>query len=296
MKRWKRITSVCVVFSTLILGCNHLTGASHASLESKEGTTAERAIPQAVEIVAHRGASFDAPENTLAAVNLAWQQQTDAVEVDVYLSADRQIVVVHDKTLKRYGGPDKPIAKMTYAELQKHEVGSWKDEKWKGEPIPLLSEVLETVPEGKRLFIEIKCGVEIVPHLVTVLKAAGLPPEQTAIICFSSNVISAAAKQLPEIKRYWLASLKAHEVTGKVRPTVEELIATAHQIDSDGLDLGGTVAVIDEAYVARLNEESLPLYVWTINSPKEAHRLSAIGVKGITTDRPALLRQPKTEN
>ena len=93
------------------------------------------------------------------------------------LSADDQIVAVHDKTLKRYGGPDKPIAKMTYQELQKHEVGRWKDKRFTGEPIPLLTEILKTVPSDKRLFIEIKCGVEIVPHLKKVLQEAR--PERT---------------------------------------------------------------------------------------------------------------------
>jgi len=279
------------VLPVLLLGCSYLTASSDRSVESKAGDTASVAIPQDVEIVAHRGASFDAPENTLASVNLAWKQQTDAVEIDVYLSADQRIVVVHDKTLKRYGGPDKPIANMTYAELKKHEVGGWKDEKWRGEPIPLLSDVLKTIPEGKRLFIEIKCGVEIMPHLVKVLKTANLPPERTAIICFSSDVIAAAAEQLPELKRYWLASLKAEEITGKIRPTVDELIATAKTIGSDGLDLGGKLEIIDQDYVARLNEASLVLYVWTVNAPEEAARLSKLGAKGITTDRPALLKQ-----
>lgn len=293
MKHWKRITTVFTILCLLMPACSYLTASSKTSLKSNEATTSEGTIRRDVEIVAHRGASYDAPENTLASVNLAWKQQTDAVEVDVYLSADEQIVVVHDKTLKRYGGPDQPIASMTYAELRKHEVGSWKDPKWKGEPIPLLSEVLKTIPEDRRLFIEIKCGVEIVPHLAKSLAAADLPPERTAIICFSSDVIAEASKQLPDIKRYWLASLKKDKLTGKINPTAEELIATAKQIDSDGLDLGGILDEIDEKYVARLEAESLPLYVWTINSPEDAARLSQLGVKGITTDRPGFLQQLK---
>lgn len=293
MKHWKRVIAVGLVICALALGCQQLR-ATFGSTKTSDGTAvAEVSIPQDVEIVAHRGASHDAPENTMAAVKLAWRQQADAVEVDVYLSADRQIVAVHDKTLKRYGGPDKPIATMTYAELQKHEVGSWKDKQWRGEPIPLLSEILKTIPEGKRLFIEIKCGAEIMPHLVEVLKVANLPPERTAIIAFSTDVIAAAADQLPELQRYWLASLKADKVTGKIGPPLKQLIATAKRIDSDGLDLGGKLEVIDGDYVAKLNEESLPLYVWTINSPEEAARLSKLGVKGITTDRPALLRRLK---
>lgn len=293
MKHWKRITTVCALLYLLMPGCSYLTASSNTSLKSNQTTASKGTIRRDVEIVAHRGASYDAPENTLAAVNLAWKQQTDAVEIDVYLSADQQIVVVHDKTLKRYGGPDKPIASMTYAELRKHEVGGWKDPKWKGEPIPLLSEVLKTIPDGKRLFIEVKCGVEIVPHLAKALETADLPPERTAIICFSSDVIAAASEQLPNIKRYWLVSLKPNKVTGKIQPTLDELITTAKRIGSDGLDLGGKLEIIDEKYVARLEQESLPLYVWTVNSSEDASRLSQMGVKGITTDRPGLLQQLK---
>jgi len=141
------------------------------------------------ETTAHRGASVEAPENTLAAVRAASDAGADAVEVDVYLSADNRIVAVHDKTLKRYGGPDKPIASMTYAELQKHEVGSWKDRKYAGEPIPLLSEILKTIPPGKRLFIEIKCGVEILPsgRTGTVVDTSGL--RQTKISSVSPGPI-----------------------------------------------------------------------------------------------------------
>ena len=77
---------------------------------------------RAVEIIGHRGASRDAPENTLASVNLAWKRNADAVEIDVYLSKDGHIVVVHDETTKRYGGPDRKIADQTLADLKKLEL------------------------------------------------------------------------------------------------------------------------------------------------------------------------------
>ena len=291
MNLWQRISRFLVlvaIFSCTLGGCHQLMGDSKQSDSEKLAPVSYTNSP--VEIIAHRGASHDAPENTLAAVNLAWKQDTDAVEVDVYLSADNRIVAVHDKTLKRYGGPDEPIASMTYADLQKHEVGSWKDKKYAGEPIPLLSEILKTIPAGKRLFIEIKCGVEILPYLVAVLEAADLEDEQTAIICFSEEVISGAAKQLPNLKRYWLASLKRDKITQKVKPSIESLIATAENVHSDGLDLGGATDIIDAAYVSELEKHDLPLYIWTVNSVEEAARLKAAGVRGITTDRPKLLR------
>ena len=95
-------------------------------------------------IIAHRGESYDAPENTLAAINLAWQRNADAVEIDIQLSADNQIVVIHDLNTKRIGNRNKKVKKQTLAELKELEAGKHKGEKWKDEKIPTLSEVLET--------------------------------------------------------------------------------------------------------------------------------------------------------
>ena len=91
----------------------------------------------AVEIVAHRGASYDAPENTMAATKLAWQQKADAVETDIYLGKDGRIIVFHDRTAKRTGGRDIAIGELTLAEARKLDAGSWKDPKYAGEPVPL---------------------------------------------------------------------------------------------------------------------------------------------------------------
>ena len=112
------------------------------------------------EIVAHRGASFDAPENTLSAFRLAWQQKADVVEGDFYLTKDKHIVCIHDKTTKRVAPKQATltIAKSTLAELSALDVGSWKHPRFANERIPVLEEVLATVPKGKRIFVEIKCG------------------------------------------------------------------------------------------------------------------------------------------
>ena len=126
-----------------------------------------------MEIVAHRGASFDAPENTVAAIKLAWEQKADAAEFDVFLSKDGKIVVMHDPNTKRIGGVDRKVVDQTLAELRKLDVGRWKDARFAGERMPTLEEMLATVPAGKRVFIEVKCGPEIVPELDRVLKASG---------------------------------------------------------------------------------------------------------------------------
>ena len=244
----------------------------------------------AAEIVGHRGAAYDAPENTLASVKLAWKQGADAAEIDVHLTADGQIVSFHDADTKRIGGRNKPVVQQTLAELQTLDAGAWKNAKYAGERIPTLAQVLDTIPEGKRLFIEIKCGPEIVPELARVLKAAGKKPEQTALISFSYEVMVAAKKQFPDLEAYWIVRLKENEQTRRWEPPVEELIEKARAANLDGLDLGMGRGISAE-FVSEVKQAGLGFYTWTVNSVDDARNLDAWGADGITTDRPGWLRE-----
>ena len=230
-----------------------------------------------VEIIAHRGASEEAPENTLAAFRLGWQQG-DACELDVHLSKDGRIMVIHDATTRRTAGVDKPVVEQTLAELQALET-----------PIPSLKQVLESLPEKKRLYIEIKCGPEIVPELKRVLDGFPAKQRQVAIIGFGYGTMTEAKKTLPEIPVYWLASAKADSKTGKA-PDLDELIAKCRAGNLDGLDLNHEFP-IDKDFAAKVHAAGLKLIAWTVNDPEKALRLAAAGVDGITTDRPKAMRQ-----
>ena len=118
------------------------------------------------EIVAHRGASHDAPENTLASVNLAWKRKAPSVEIDVYLSRDKRVVVYHDKTTKRIGGRDREVKDQTLEELRQLDVGSWKSPKYKGEQVPTLEEVLVPAYMYHRYQVE-STVTAVVPPLAT---------------------------------------------------------------------------------------------------------------------------------
>lgn len=233
------------------------------------------------EITAHRGASEEAPENTLASFRLGYEQ-ADACELDIHLSKDGRIVVMHDATTKRTAGLDKPIAQQTLAELKSLDAGA-------GERIPLLSEVLALIPEKKRLFIEIKCGPEVIPALAAVIEEAKKKPEQTALIAFHLETLRRAKVKLPKLQAYWLASAKAEPKTGKP-PEVEALIRKAKDAGMDGLDLEGKFP-IDADFAAKVHAAGLLLYTWTVNDAGAAKRLAAAGVDGITTDRPQRLRE-----
>ncbi len=258
-----------------------------ATLMTALAATAAVAAPE-VEIVGHRGASFDAPENTLASIKLAWEQNADAAEFDVYLSKDGKIVVIHDADTKRVAGVEKKVAETTLEELRKLDVGKWKNAKFAGEKIPTLDEVLATVPAGKRVFIEVKCGPEIVPELDRVLKAAKLKPEQTAVISFNADVVAATKKTRPDLQCYWIVSLAPKDQKPR---TAEELIAKAKEIKADGLDLSATPAVLDKAFGDKVKDAKLKLHVWTVDDVELAKKMIAAGTESITTNKPGWLRE-----
>jgi glycerophosphoryl diester phosphodiesterase len=241
-------------------------------------------------IVAHRGASHDAPENTLAAFRLAWEKQSDAIEGDFYVTKDNQIVCIHDKTTKRVAPhqPERMVAESTLQELRQLDVGSWKHERYAGERIPTLRDVLSTVPAEKRIFVEVKCGPEILPLLEPELAASGLKPTQIVIICFDEEVVSQARKTMPQYKANWLTSYKQN--TGVWRPSREEVLRSLAITRATGLGTKGNLDVIDVGFAGAVRDAGSELHVWTVNDPDEARKFADLGATSITTDRPALIR------
>lgn len=241
------------------------------------------AEPLKVDIIGHRGASFDAPENTVSAMRLAWEQGADGAEFDVYLTKDGRIVACHDKDMKRTAGSPHVIAESTLEELRKLDVGSWKNSKFAGEKIPTLREMLDTIPKGYKVYIEVKCGPEIIPELMRELQATDLMPSQIPIICFNAEVIAAAKKARPDIPAFWLVGLKP-EITA------ESLIARAKETHADGLDLSAKPQ-LDRTFAKKIRDAGLRLDVWTVNDVNVARNMIEFGVQGITTDRPGWLRE-----
>ncbi len=240
---------------------------------------------RSVEIIAHRGASYLAPENTLAAVKLAWEKQAD-VEVDVYLTKDQQIVCIHDKTTKRTGGEDLTVCETECIRLRELDVGSFKGPQFAGERIPLLTEVLATIPPKQRLFVEIKCGQEILPQLQQVIAESG-KRGRIVIIGFDLDTVT-AAKKLMGLPTYWLKGTDKVKDTDQWIPHDPQLAQTATNRGLDGLDVH--YAGVTEEFVRGVRASGQKLYVWTVDDPAEAARLVSLGVDGITTNRPDWLR------
>jgi glycerophosphoryl diester phosphodiesterase len=246
-------------------------------------------VLSAAEVVAHRGASADAPENTIVAAKLAFEQGAHGVECDIFRTADGRIAVIHDHTTKRTTGVDGKIGEMTLAQIQALDAGSFKSPTFKGEKIPSLEELLAVVPGGRRLVVELKGGKELLPGLETALAAVPHPPEAVEFIAFSYDTLVAVKQRFPRHRALWLLGYKVDKATGKPAITLDAAIERCREAHFDGLSLSKEWP-IDAAFVATVRAAGLDLYVWTINDPAEAKRFAELGMPVICTDRPGVLR------
>ena len=232
-----------------------------------------------VKYIAHRGASYIAPENTMASVNLAWELGADAVEIDIYKSQDNQIMVCHDDTTNRTSGLKLVISKSKAKLLRKLDMGSWKDHKYAGEKMPYLTEVITSIPEHKMLVVEIKCGKEIIPYLKEILDTTP-KVSQITFIAFDWETIVETKKAFPGNKCYWLSE----ESEG-----LSEKMKEAAKYKLSGVNLYHEL--INQAVMNQAKRYKLDVLCWTVDEADEARRLIKLGVSGITTNRPAWLKQ-----
>lgn len=248
-----------------------------------------------MEIIAHRGASFDAPENTLASIRLAWEQNADAVEVDVHLSRDGRVVIIHDADTKRIAGIKKLVRELALSDLQRLDVGKWKAKKWSGERVACLEDGLALIPAGKRMLIEIKSGPDTVTPFRKAVERSGLLPNQVAAIGFELATMKVIKRAMPQIAVYWVQGFKRDWRRGGWAPKPADLIRAATDAGLDGLDLGAN-GPLTSAFVNKTKAAGLKFYVWTVDSPAKARALEAAGVDGIATNRPAYIREKLMNN
>ncbi len=241
-------------------------------------------------IVAHRGASKDALENTLPAFELAWRQGADAIEGDFRLTRDNQIVCFHDETTLRSAHVRKVVKDSNLDELKQLDVGSRFAKQWKNVQIPTIAEVFDTIPPGKKLYIEIKGGPSILPKLEEELNRSALTRDQVVVIAFDAAVIEQIKRQAPDVKAFLLCDFKKDSQSGAFKPSTDELIDSLEQTHADGLSSEAHKAV-DAAFVKQIRDAGYEYHVWTIDNAKIARKFIDMGAMSITTNVPAYLRQ-----
>ena len=240
-------------------------------------------------IFAHRGASAHAPENTLAAFEVALAQGADAIELDVKLSADGQVVVVHDPTVDRTTDGKGKVKDLTLAQLKTLDVGSSFSPQMAGEKIPTLGEVFEAV--GKRTFLNVELtnyttrGDALVETVCMLVKKHQMQKRVLFSSFFASN-LSKASSYLPEVSRGLLAM---DGLLGVWARSFGFTFGTYNALHPNLKD-------ITQQEVTRVHRLKRRVHVWTVNREQDMSRLFNWGVDGIFTDDPQLAVKVRSES
>ena len=233
---------------------------------------------------AHRGANHDAPQNTLAAFRLAVEMGADGVELDVQASKDGEAVVIHNFTVDATTDGQGRVADKTLAELKELDAGSWFDARYAGQRIPTLQEVIVEVGHQLLLNIELK---------TRVFGSTGLIAEVVRLIEDHNLVHRVVVSSFNPFSLRQVKKLNPRIHTG----LLYYFDLPAHLARSVLLSLAGSGALhpekhlINQKYMAWAKERGYRVNAWTVDEPAEMKRLIALGVDGIITNRPDVLRE-----
>ncbi len=244
-------------------------------------------------IIGHRGASAHAPENTLAAFQMAIDSGSDGIEFDVQLSKDGVPVVIHDTDLIRTGRTNKLVADLTSSELAAIDVGSWFNRKFpdrsssafEKERVPTLLSVLELMNGREGLiYIELKCNDSTYAGLARavceMIRTSPLLP-QIIVKSFTLAAIPEVRKHLPTV-----------QTAALFEPTIMDLFRPRKRIVEIAYEIGATQLSLHYSLVTKkLNslaaEAGLPVTIWTADNPRWLERGRKQGIKAIITNDPA---------
>ena len=252
----------------------------------KDANAVDIRKPSHTTLIAHRGESHDAPENTLPAYKTAVDRGF-GFECDIYRSSDGQLFTFHDRDLKRTtaGANTNACTAVDWeGTLSKVNVGGWG--KWKGSQFDptrpaLFSEVLSLARQGRKIYVEVKGGnaaVDWVQDIKKVVDSEPLAtPDTILFICFSDVTCAALKKAMPEFQVYWL--------TGGKNMTADMLIAKLGEIKADGVDIRFDSPLVNVEDVSRIHNAGYSFHVWTIDNPESAKKVFAVGADSLTTNR-----------
>lgn len=233
-------------------------------------------------IIAHRGASGEAPENTLSAIQKAIDIGVDYIEFDVRLTKDGIPVVIHDDMVFRTTGYThaRYVHDLTLDQIKTLDVGSWFDRRFAGETIPTLEEVLQVAALSQaKLMIEIKKGIQspstIVEAILKVLKTANFDPGFLKFGSFSVLIIQEIMAKSPLLNVMGIV-----EKNNKVKDFIDlgiKHMALWYQLITPGL-------------IQMLQDKGITIWTFTVDDPETAHLLTALSVEGIITNQPSYIR------
>ncbi|HVC80431.1 MAG TPA: glycerophosphodiester phosphodiesterase family protein [Chloroflexota bacterium] len=231
-------------------------------------------------IGAHRGASADAPENTLAAFDLAVEQGAELIEFDVHRALDGALVVIHDSDLRRVTGASGLAGERTAAQLGDLDAGSWKGARWAGERIPTLDQVLDRYGDAVFLNIEIKVGKRPYPGIAAQVAQAVRRRrlyDRVVVSSFEWDIIQELRRRDPAVRAALLA---------EHRP--DEALLYAGELGAVGVHL--KAGLITQARVVGARARGLGILAWTVDDPADMQQLAGLNIDAIVSNVPARVR------
>ena len=235
------------------------------------------AIFHETKVMAHRGASTEAPENTMAAFQKAIDDMADYIELDVQLTNNGEVIVMHDSNAYRTTGVDANIVNMTYKEVKTLDAGSWFSDEYVGENVPSLKEVLELTQGKIKLNIELKPadnGTALAKNTVRIIEKYNMVND-CVITSFSESALKAVKTYNQEIKVGYILSA-----------------AYGDFYDMKNVDFFSVnAAFLSKRTIDAIHNSGKRVYAWTVNNKESIKNLTNKGVDGIITDNPVLARE-----
>jgi glycerophosphoryl diester phosphodiesterase len=239
-------------------------------------------------VFAHRGASAYAPENTLSAFQLAITQNADGIELDVTMTADGQVVVMHDTTIDRTTDGRGQVKKMDLHTLRQFDAGNWFGPKFKGESIPTLSEVFELVGDKVTTNIELQPYSSPLGQLtekVASLVAHHNLEKKVILSSFNPRALAKMTYQLPSVP---IGILLTHGKVGAWSKLIFDMFVNYHSIHPH-------YSIVTPKMIQRARSKGHRVIAYTVNQPEDIQRLYAMGIDGIFTDDPELALKIRAE-
>jgi glycerophosphoryl diester phosphodiesterase len=228
-----------------------------------------------VVVIAHRGSSAAAPENTLAAFRLAVEQGADFVELDVQESADGEVLVVHDSDLMKLGGAPSKIWETDAATLRAVDIGSHAGAQFAGERVPTLAEALAVFKGKARVIVELKSyghDQKLEERVAAIVEAAGMADD-----CVYMSLDHAMIGRMKRLRPSWRCGVLVAKAVGDLA-----------SLDADFFAVEARVAT--RRFVRLVHGAGREVYVWTLNDPAWMLAAMSHGVDGLITDRPDVAR------
>lgn len=271
IKLWGK---ACTIFATVIAG---VMICVYIFMGVAKNPFAKVELLKVPDISAHRGSSINAPENTMSAFKQALYDLADYVELDVHLTSDNVVVVMHDSSLKRTTGLNKNIWQVSYSRIKELDAGGWFSQVYEGEPVPTLEEVIKEIGPLAKLNIEIKYNKkesDITKYVVDIIERNDFVDR--CVVTSSDYTVLHEVKELnPDIQ------------TGYVLSAAYGAYYSIGYVDVISINY----SFVNKALVDAVHRYGKEIYVWTVNSPSVVKSLANMGVDNIITDDPVMARE-----